>query len=35
MDLATIPSYDSKKENDAVMISPEDEEAELFKDLGY
>jgi hypothetical protein len=35
MYLATIPSYDTKnKENDTKVISPEDEEAELRKELG-
>jgi hypothetical protein len=34
MDLATIPSYESKKTDDTQVIAPEDEEAELRKELG-
>jgi hypothetical protein len=35
MDLASIPNYDDKKKGDeAKVISPEDEEAELRKELG-
>lgn len=35
MDLATIPGYDAKnKDNDTKVIAPEDEEAELRKELG-
>lgn len=36
MDLATIPSYDAKnKDDNSKVISPDDEESELFKDLGF
>jgi hypothetical protein len=34
MDLATIPSHEGKKGDDTKLISPEDEEAELRKELG-
>jgi len=35
MDLATIPGYDAKNKNeDTKVIAPEDEEAELRKELG-
>jgi hypothetical protein len=34
MDLASIPSYNEKSKDDTKVISPEDEEAELRKELG-
>jgi len=35
MDLAAIPSSDTKnKDDNSKVVSPEDEEAELRKDLG-
>lgn len=34
MDLATIPNYNTKKDNETVVVSAEDEEAELRKYLG-